>query len=384
MQEPLYKQLAACTQGGASTRKRRHINHPTHRLHALGQSLWLDGISRDLLHSGTLARYIAELSVTGSTSNASLFEQTIVDGQAYDDSIGLLHTNGLAGEDLVFALVLQDLTQAAELFRPVFQASLEVDGWVSLQVSPLLADNTAHTIHAASNLFERAALPNLLIEIPGTPEGMRAVEEALFDGVPVSVTQLFSSEHYLAAAQANMRAIERRLLAGLDPGVQSVVSLCVGGWDVAVNQGIAAPLRNRLGITMAMRTYRTHRDLLASERWQTLAAAGARPQRLLWAGTCVKDAAASDTLVVQTLVAAQTITALSQATLLAFADHGEVGTPMLPDGGDADAVLQEFRRAGVDEVALAQRLQRDSVESAATSWHAMLLSVRQKCAALVP
>jgi len=353
------------------------MNEHTRQLHVLGQRLWLDSISRSLLRSGTLHRYIDEYAITGLTSNPTIFEQAF-STDAYDDSIRVLNATGLAGEDLFFKLALEDLTQAADLFRPIFEASGGVDGWVSLEISPLLADNTAHSIQAANRLFERAARVNLFIKIPGTPEGVRAIEEVIFDGVPVNVTLLFSREHYLAAAEAYMRGIERRLAAGLDPKVASVASLFVSRWDVAVKEEISSPFHNRLGIAMAMRTYRAHRELLASDRWQKLAAAGARPQRLLWASTGTKDPAAPDTLYVQALAAPDTIDTLPEKTLLAFADHGRVGTPMPADGGYADAVLEEFRREGVDDDALAKRLQRDGVEAFATSWHAMLSRIAEK------
>ena len=353
------------------------MNDSTRQLHDLGQRLWLDSISRTLLHSGTLERYIAQFSVTGLTSNPTIFAQALGD-QAYDTSIRALSAKGLAGEDLFFALALEDLLQAAGLFRPIFDASDGTDGWVSLEVSPLLADNTAHTIQAASRLHARAATPNLFIKIPGTPEGLRAVEEVIFDGVPVNVTLLFSREHCLAAANAYMRGIERRLAAGLDARVASVASLFVSRWDAAVKDEISPAFHNRLGIAMAMRTYRAHRELLASERWQRLAAAGARPQRLLWASTGTKDPAAPDTLYVSALAAAGTINTLPEKTLLAFADHGKPGAAMPADGGYADAVLEEFRREGVDDDAMAQALQREGVESFATSWHAMLSGLRER------
>ena len=356
------------------------MNENTRQLHDLGQRLWLDNISRSLLRNGTLQRYISEFSITGLTSNPTIFEQAFA-GDAHDDSIRVLDAAGLRGEELFFELALEDLTQAADLFRPIFDSSGGVDGWVSLEVSPLLADNTAHTIQAANRLFERAAKANLFIKIPGTPEGVRAVEEVIFDGVPVNVTLLFSREHYLAAAEAYMRGIERRLAAGLDLQVASVASLFVSRWDVAVKEEISSPFHNRLGIAMAMRTYRAHRELLASERWQRLAAAGARPQRLLWASTGTKDPAAPDTLYVQALAAPDTVDTLPEKTLLAFADHGRVGTALPADGGYADAVLEEFRREGVDDDALAARLQREGVDAFATSWHALLTRIREKCAA---
>lgn len=354
--------------------------NPTRRLHDLGQSLWLDSISRPLLTSGTLARYIAELSVTGLTSNPALFEHAIGAGDAYDASIRVLSAAGLLGEDLCFELALEDLTQAADLFRPIFDASGGTDGWVSLEVSPLLAHNTAHTIQAATRLHARAARANLFIKIPGTAEGVAAIEEAIFDGVPVNVTLLFSREHWLAAAQAYMRGIERRLAAGLDLKVASVASLFVSRWDVSVKEEIASPFHNRLGIAIAMRTYKAWCDLLASDRWQRLAAAGALPQRLLWASTGTKDRAAPDTLYVDALAAPCTINTLPEKTLLAFADHGKVGAPMPADGGYAEAVLQEFVREGVDDNALAARLQREGIDAFATAWHALLSRLRERCA----
>ena len=355
------------------------MNEHTRQLHDLGQRLWLDTISRSLLRNGTLRRYIDDLSITGLTSNPTIFEQAFSDGQ-YDDSIQALSAAGMAGEALFFELALVDVAQAADLFRPIFDATDGVDGWVSLEVSPLLADNTAHTIQAANRLFARAAKPNLFIKIPGTPEGVRAVEEVIFDGVPVNVTLLFSREHYLAAAEAYLRGIERRLAAGLDPRVASVASLFVSRWDVAVQAEISPPFHNRLGIAMAMRAYRAHRELLASERWQRLALAGARPQRLLWASTGTKDPAAPDTLYVQALAAPGTIDTLPEKTLLAFADHGRAAAALPADGGYADAVLQEFRREGVDDEALAQRLQREGVEAFALSWHAMLSRIAERSA----
>jgi len=353
------------------------MNDPTRALQAQGQGLWLDAIGPSLLHGGVLQRYVDGYAVTGLASSPLLFEQAF-DGEAYGGAIRALVAAGHVGEALFYELTLAELAQSADLLRPVFDASDGADGWVSLEVSPLLADNTAHTIQAASRLFERAGRANLFIKMAGTPEGVRAVEEVIFDGVPVNVSLLFSREHYLAAAEAYMRAIERRLAAGLQPAVASVASLCVSGWDVAVREEIAPTFHNRLGIAMAMRTYRAHRELLVSDRWQRLAALGARPQRLLWSGMGMPDPAAPDTLYVQALVAPGTLTALPERTLLAFADHGRVGAAMPADGGYADAVLEEFRREGVDDTALAQRLQREGVEACATSWHAMLSRLREK------
>ncbi len=356
------------------------MNNPTHALHQFGQRLWLDNITRHLLRSGTLARYIRELSVTGLTSNPTIFEQAIGRGDSYDASIRVLADAGLSGEDLFFELALEDLTEAADLFRPVYDASDGVDGWVSLEVSPLLAGNAAHTILAAKRLYAKAGRANLFIKIPGTAEGVEAIEEVIFQGVPVNVTLLFSREHVLAAAEAYMRAIDRRLAAGLGPNVVSVLSLFVSRWDVAVQQDIASPFHNRLGIAIAMRTYKAHCEWLASERWQRLAAAGARTPRLLWASTGTKDPAAPDTLYVQALVAPGTINTLPEKTLLAFADHGKVEHALATDGGYAEAVIEEFRREGVDDDALAARLQREGVDAFAASWRALLSRIHDKSA----
>jgi transaldolase len=352
----------------------------TQSLHQLGQSLWLDNITRTLLRSGTLARYIREFSLTGLTSNPTIFEHAIGTGDSYDAAIRAHAKAGLSDEDLFFELAIEDLKQAADLFLPAFDASGGADGWVSLEVSPLLADNAAHTIQAAKRLHAKAGKANLFIKIPGTAQGLGAIEQVIFNGVPVNVTLLFSREQVLAAAQAYMRGIERRLAAGLDPDVASVLSLFVSRWDVAVKQELAPALHNRLGIAMAMRTYKAHCELLACDRWKRLAAAGATPQRLLWASTGTKDPAAPDTLYVQALAAPDTINKLPEKTLLAFADHGEVGKPLPVDGGYAEAVIEEFRREGVDDDALAARLQREGVDAFATSWHALLSRIREKCA----
>jgi transaldolase len=358
------------------------MNNATQALHQLGQCLWLDNITRTLLRSGTLARYISDLSVTGLTSNPTIFEQAIGSSDSYDSTIQALAASGLTEEDIFFDLALEDLGAAADLFRPAFEASQGVDGWASLEVSPLLADNAAHTIRAANRLWAKADRANLFIKIPGTAQGLEAIEQVIFDGVPVNVTLLFSREQVMAAADACLRGIERRLAAGLDPNVASVLSLFVSRWDVAVKQEVAAPFHNRLGIAMAMRTYTAHGDWLASARWQRLAAAGARPPRLLWASTGTKDPSAPDTLYVQALAAPDTINTLPEKTLLAFADHGQVGAPLPLDGGYAEAVIEEFHREGVDDDALAARLQREGVDAFATSWHALLMRIREKCPSL--
>lgn len=360
------------------------MNTNTRKLHDMGQRIWLDNITREMLNNGSLAHYIAELSVTGLTSNPTIFEHAIGSGDVYDEAIQKLAAQGLPCEDIFFELALQDLTQAADLFRPIFDASRGADGWVSLEVSPLLANDTTGTLQAAARLHARAARPNLFIKIPGTPEGIPAIEESIFGGIPINVTLLFSREHCVAAANAYLRGIERRIQAGLDPKVESVASLFVSRWDVLVKEDVQPQLHNRLGVAIAMRTYKAHCDLLATERWQRLAAAGARPQRLLWASTGTKDPAAPDTLYVEALMAPQTIDTIPEKTLLAFADHGKVGVPLPPDGGYAEGVLDEFRREGVDDEAIAEQLQREGVQAFARSWSGLMARIREKSSPLPP
>jgi transaldolase len=352
------------------------------QLHELGQSLWLDNITRGLLTSGTLARYVSDLSVTGLTSNPTIFDQAVASADFYDAAIREKASAGKAEEELFFELALEDLTEAADLFAPVHTASGGVDGWVSLEVSPLLADDTAGTLRAAAQLHARAQRPNLFIKIPGTPAGVAAIEEAIFAGVPVNATLLFSREHYLAAADAYMCGIERRIAAGLDPTVASVASLFVSRWDVAVKDQVPDALRNRLGIAIAKRTYRAYRELLDSPRWRKLAEAGAHPQRLLWGSTGTKDPSAPDTLYVEALAAPDTINTVPEKTLHAFAEHGEVKGTLPADGGDAEELLGEFARAGVDDTQLAARLQREGAESFAKSWNALIDRIATKSAAL--
>ena len=358
------------------------MNPNTQKLHDLGQSLWLDNITRELLVNGALARYISAMSVTGLTSNPTIFEHAIGHGNFYDEAIGNLAREGKSGEDLFFTLALEDLRDAADLFRPAFEASAGVDGWVSLEVSPLLADDTAKTIHAAARQHTAAARPNLFIKIPGTPAGIPAIEASIFAGVPINVTLLFSREHYLAAAEAYLRGIERRITAGLDPKVASVASLFVSRWDVAANDKLSPPYHNRLGIAIAMRTYKAYRDLLDSARWQKLATAGALPQRLLWASTGTKDPAASDTLYIEALAAPDTIDTIPEKTLHALADHGKVGAAMPVGGGDAEAVLAELRHEGIDDNALAAQLQREGTAAFSKSWSVLLSSIAKKSSQL--
>ena len=354
----------------------------TQLLHNLGQSLWLDNITRDLLSSGTLKRYIDELSVTGLTSNPTIFDHAIKNSTAYDVPIRKKLQEGKSGEDLFFELALEDLTKAADLFRPIYDRTDGVDGWVSLEVSPLLAYDTASTLAAAKELYARAGQPNIFIKIPGTKEGLPAVEEAIFAGVPVNVTLLFSREHYLAAAEAFLRGIERRIAAGLNPDVGSVASLFISRWDAAVMGKVPEALRDQLGIAIAKRTYKAARALLSSPRWQRIYNAGARPQRLLWASTGTKDPKASDVLYIKALAAPFTVNTMPEGTLKALADHGELGTILPADGGDCEEVLTQFAQAGIDVDALAAQLQDEGAKSFVKSWNELMAVIASKSAAL--
>jgi len=351
---------------------------PTHRLHDLGQSLWLDNITRGLLSSGTLQRYIDELSVTGLTSNPTIFDQAISKHDFYDDAIRAKSGDGKTAEALFFELALEDLTHAADLFHPAHDRSGGVDGWVSLEVPPTLAYDTASTIAAARDLHARAARPNLFIKIPGTPEGLPAIEAAIFAGVPVNVTLLFSREQYIAAADAYLRGIERRIAAGLDARVGSVASVFISRWDKAVLGKTPEALRAKLGIAIAGRTYKAYRDLLAGARWQAVAAKGAQPQRLLWASTGTKDPQAPDTLYIGALAAPDTVNTMPEETLLAFGDHGTLGDVMPVDGGDAESTLAAFAAASIDVDALAARLQKEGAEAFVASWTELLACIAGK------
>jgi len=354
----------------------------TQLLHDAGQSLWLDNITRALLASGGLRRYLDELSITGLTSNPTIFDHAIKNSHDYDAAIREKTAAGKAGEGLFFELALEDLTRAADLFRPIHQATNGVDGWVSLEVSPKLAYDTASTVAAAKELSARAARPNLFIKIPGTREGVPAIEEAIFAGVPVNVTLLFSREHYVAAAQAYVRGIERRVAAGLNPHVGSVASIFVSRWDAAIAGKVPAALQAQLGIAMAKRTYKAYRDLLASDRWLRLLNVGARSQRLLWASTGTKDPKTSDVLYVKSLAAPHSVNTMPEKTLLALADHGEIGAMLPHDGGDAEEVLDRFTQAGVDLDALAADLQRDGAAAFVKSWDDLLACLLEKSATL--
>lgn len=356
---------------------------PTRQLHELGQSLWLDNITRTMLDDGTLRRYIDELSITGLTSNPTIFDNAIGAGHAYDEQIAELRGRGLEGEDLFFELALTDLERAAEMFEPVYERTDEVDGWVSLEVSPLLADDADATIAQAAELHSRADC-NIFIKIPGTEAGRRAIEESIFAGIPVNVTLLFSREQYLGAAEAYMRGLERRLEAGLDVLIPSVASLFISRWDKAVMDRVPGDLRDRLGIAIAKRAHRAYRDLLESDRFLRLANEGARPQRLLWASTGTKDPEASDVLYVEALAAPFTINTMPEKTLLAFDEHGKVRDQLPPDGGDAEEVLAGFASAGIDVDELATRLQQEGAETFVKSWRELLDTVSSEAEKLAP
>ena len=354
----------------------------TQQLHEAGQSLWLDNITRALLTGGGLKRYIDELSITGLTSNPSIFDQAIKNSNDYDAAIREKTAARKEGEALFFELALEDLTRAADLFRPVHDRTNGVDGWVSLEISPKLAYDTAGSINAAKQLSARGARPNLFMKIPGTREGVPAIEEAIFAGVPINVTLLFSREQYLAAAEAYIRGIERRVAAGLNPHVTSVASVFVSRWDVAAAKKVPPALQGRLGIAMSKRIYKAYRELLASDRWLRLLNFGARSQRLLWASTGTKDPKASDVLYVKSLASPHTVNTMPENTLKALADHGEIGAMLPHDGGNAEAELAEFTRAGVDIDALAEQLQREGAEAFVKSWDDLLACIVDKSAAL--
>ena len=354
----------------------------TQELHDAGQSLWIDDITRDMLDSGRLAKMIAELSVTGLTSNPTIFEKAIGKGTDYDAAVEKLVGEGLSDEALFFELALQDLSRAADLFLPVYKRTAGVDGFVSLEVSPLLAYDTQATIAEAKRLSAKAGKPNLFIKIPGTREGLPAIEAATFAGVPVNVTLLFSTADYLAAAEAYMRGLEKRVAAGLDPDVRSVASVFISRWDRAIVEQVPDELKNRLGIAVGQHAYRAYRDLIASDRWQRLENAGARPQRLLFASTSSKDKRATDTLYIEALAAPNTVNTMPEETLRAYADHGAFEGVLSASGGDCDEVLTAHERAGVDVNGLAQQLQTDGAKSFVASWQDLLKSIGSKSKAL--
>jgi transaldolase len=352
----------------------------TKRLSLAGQSIWLDNITRDLLSSGTLERYIRELSVTGLTSNPTIFDKAMSHGTSYDAGLRARARPGISHDELFFELALEDITRAADLFRPIHERTAGVDGWVSLEVSPLLASDAKSTLAEARDLHKRADRKNLFIKIPGTPDGLAAIEESIFAGIPINVTLLFSAKQYRAAAEAWLRGVERRIEAGLNPNVASVASLFVSRWDVAVAGKVPAALDNKLGIAVAREAYRAYSGLLQSARWRRVLNAGARPQRLLFASTGTKSPKASDVLYVQGLIAPLTVNTMPEGTLQAFAAHGEVSGELTPEGGATDSVLPDFTRAGVDLEALATRLQQEGAAAFVTSWHDLLGVIASKTA----
>src|SRR5215469_2206401 len=355
---------------------------PTRALHDLGQSLWLDNITRNLLRTGVLRHYIDELSVTGLTSNPTIFDHAFKNSNDYDEAIRGKLAQGKSGEKLFFELALEDLTEAADLFRPVYEQTCGVDGWVSLEVSPLLAHDTKSTVAEARDLHRRAQRPNLFIKIPGTKEGLPAIEEAVFAGIPINVTLLFSAEQYVAAADAYMRGVERRIEAGLKAGVCSVASIFISRWDVAVAGKVPEALNNQLGIAVSKRAYKAYLGLLGSPRWMRAYNAGARPQRLLWASTGTKDPKSSDVLYVQALAAPFTVNTIPEATLKALADHGALGATMPIDGGDSDEILARFAAAGIDVQALADQLQDEGAKTFVKSWNDLMSVIMSKSSVL--
>ncbi|MGO9931785.1 MAG: transaldolase [Steroidobacteraceae bacterium] len=354
----------------------------TKNLHDLGQSIWLDNITREILDNGTLRRYVEQFSVTGLTSNPTIFDEAIGKTAAYDTGIRQKAQAGLSGENLFVELALEDLRRAADIFRPEFESTQGIDGWVSMEVSPLLASDTRGTIDAALQIHKQANRPNLYVKIPGTAAGVPAIEAAIFAGVPVNVTLLFSREQYLSVAGAYMRGIERRIAAGLDPRINSVASLFVSRWDRAVADRVPPELANRLGVAITQRAYRAHCELIAGKRWTDLEAKGARKQRMLWASTGVKDPKAPAALYVEALAAPDTIDTMPEKTLLAFAEKGSVTGVMAKDGGDAEQVLGRFARAGIDVDALASQLQVEGAASFVNSWTELMQRIKDKSAAL--
>jgi transaldolase len=352
----------------------------TKRLSSAGQSIWLDNITRDLLLTGTLERYIRDQSVTGLTSNPTIFDKALRQGTSYDASLRGRSRPSISHEELFFELALDDITRAADLFRPIHERTAGVDGWVSLEVSPLLASDAKSTLAEAKDLFARANRPNLFIKIPGTADGLGAIEESIFAGIPVNVTLLFSAKQYGAAAEAWLRGVERRIEAGLNPNVASVASLFVSRWDAAVAGKVPSSLDNKLGIAVALETYQAYSKLLGSARWQRAFNAGTRPQRLLFASTGTKDPKASDVLYVQGLIAPLTVNTIPEATLRAFAAHGEVGRELSSDGNESAEVLLQFTRSGIDLEALANRLQKEGAAAFVNSWKDLLGVIASKAA----
>ena len=350
--------------------------NPTQELHRAGQSLWLDNITREMLDTGELQRYLTDYTITGLTSNPSIFDKAIGSGY-YDDAIAEKAAAGLRGEELFFELAVEDLQRAADVFLPVHEVTDGVDGFVSLEVSPALAYDTDATVREAKALHARADRPNLFIKIPGTPQGLPAIEECIASGVPINVTLLFSADQYVAAAEAYLRGIERRVEQGLNPAVASVASIFMSRWDAAIAGRVPDELQDRLALAVGLKTYQAYRTVMDSDRSQRLANAGARTQRLLWASTSTKNPDASDTLYVQGLATPFTVNTMPDQTVKAFADHGELSEPLPLDGGDADETLAAFGEAGVDVDALAEELQTKGAQAFVDSWNELLAVIER-------
>jgi transaldolase len=354
------------------------MNQNTKKLNQQGLSIWLDNITRKMLDNGVLQKYITELSVTGLTSNPSIFEAAIAKTSDYDAAITNISKPGITDEEVFFDLAIEDIQRAADLFLSVFEKTNGLDGFVSIEVSPLLAYDTENTLKAAKDIHQKVNRPNAFIKIPGTPEGLPAIEKAIAEGIPVNVTLLFSAEQYEAAALAWLKGVETRIGLGLNPDVRSVASVFVSRWDKAVAEKAPLALRNKLGIAVMQKTYHAYQQFLNSERVQRVMNFGAFPQRLLWASTGTKDPDASDVLYVTNLVAPYTVNTIPENTLLAFADHGETGEPMPDNTKSADQILKQFEDISVNYLQLAEQLQKEGAEAFNKSWENLIDSISTK------
>jgi transaldolase len=357
--------------------------NPARQLHEAGQSLWLDSINRAMLGSGDLARYVDQLAVTGLTSNPTILGHAMAASHDYEGSLRALLAQGVSGpQDLVYAAAFEDLGQAANLFRPAWQASGGEDGYVSVEVPPDLAYDAPATVALARHLHAMAGFPNLLVKVPGTPQGLTVLEELVDAGIGVNVTLLFSDTHYLRTAEAYMRALERRLARGEDLAVPSVASVFVSRWDKAADSLLPKPLHGRLGVAMAQKVYSSYQSLLASDRWRDLEAGGARPQRVLWASTSAKDPALPDTYYVEKLASPGTINTMPEKTLIAFADHGTVGEMLRDDYASGEETVAEVAAKGVDVDALGESLQRQGARAFSADWSALLDAIAAKASSI--
>ena len=354
------------------------MNENTKNLHQLGVSIWLDNITREMLDNGILKNYIDDFCITGLTSNPSIFEAAIAKTSYYDETIRSYTHPGLSHEEVFFKLAIEDIRRAADLFIPVYQKTNGLDGFVSIEVSPLLAYDAENTIRSARDIFSRVGRPNVFIKIPGTPEGLPAIEKVIAEGIPVNVTLLFSAEQYSAAAEAVLKGIETRIEKGLDPCVNSVASVFVSRWDKAVAAKAPAELLNKLGIAVMQKTYSAYLDFLRSPRVQRLMNFGVFPQRLLWASTGTKDPNASDILYVKNLAAPYTVNTIPENTLMAYADHGEEGELLNGDASSADKIIGQFRELSVDYFTLAEQLQAEGADAFKKSWDNLIRSIADK------